>query len=386
MTRIPLCAPHLGGNEAKYLQECVDSGWISSAGPFVNQLEELLARALQAAHGVATSSGTAALHLALLVAGVRHGEEVLVSDLTFVAPANAIRYLGAEPVLVDCEVEHWQMDVGLLKHFFAQECQVGVSGVVNRRTGRRVAAIVPVHVLGHPVDMDPLVKLADQYGIPVVEDASEALGSLYKDQPVGSCGRLSCLSFNGNKIVTGGGGGLVTCNDQGLAERVRYLSTQAKDDPLYYVHHEIGYNYRLTNLQAAVVLAQFEQLPHFLSRKRQIASTYQQILDVPELELPCEANWAQSSWWLYTVLLKGAAAQRQDEVLRTLQSQGIEARPLWNPIHQNRPFQGCQLLCHQKSQALDIVRRSISLPSSVGLSDEEQRRVCEVLLACVKAG
>lgn len=378
---IPLCAPHLSGNEARYLQECVETGWVSSVGRYVNLLEERVAQLVNRRAGVATTSGTAALHLALLLAHVQPGEEVLVPDLTFVAPANCVRYAGAEPVLVDCDPETMQIDVELVRNFLNQRCERRKEGCFNCDTGRRIAAVMPVHLLGHPVDIDPLLEVCNQWELPLIEDATESLGAFYRGRPVGSHGLISCYSFNGNKIVTAGGGGLLVTDQQELADKARYLSTQAKDDPLYYVHNEVGYNYRLTNIQAALAVAQLEQLSEFVAAKRRIASVYQQAFQDLEgcLKLPREQPWATSSFWLYTVTLQGAAAGQRDGLLAFLNENGVQARPLWNAIHQNRPFEKCQLVCRERSQASELVARSVSLPSSVGLTSLQQAQVCQLV-------
>jgi perosamine synthetase len=225
---IPLCVPELSGNEWAYTRECLDTGWVSSAGPFVDRFEREMEAALGGGlHAVATASGTAALHLALIGAGVRPDDEVLVSALTFIAPANTIRYVGARPVFVDAEPTHWQMDVDQVRAFLEDRCESGPDGPVDRATGRRIGAIVPVHILGHPVDMAPLLQTAARFGVPVVEDATESLGARYQGRAVGSLGQFGCLSFNGNKMLTTGGGGMLLTPDAGLARQARHLSTQA---------------------------------------------------------------------------------------------------------------------------------------------------------------
>lgn len=377
---IPLCAPELSGQEWQFVREALDTGWVSSAGPFVDRLEREMAERIGHSHGVATCSGTAALHLALLVAGVRPGDEVLVSDLTFVAPANCIRYVGAEPVLVDCDPATLQMDVSLVVDFLA-DCKQTSAGLFNSQTGRRVAAVIPVHLLGHPVDMAPLLEICQRLSVPVIEDASESLGARYQGQPVGSHGTIACFSFNGNKIVTAGGGGTLLTNDPGLAARARYLSTQAKDDPVYYLHESIGFNYRLTNLQAALAVAQLQRLEEFTEKKRELAGAYDAFFSSKPVlveTLPAQP-WAFSTCWLYTILLRGKAAQQQRALITRLAEQRIQLRPLWNPMHCNKPFQNCQQLNRGTSLARLAVERSVSLPSSVGLSGTHQQSVCQAI-------
>jgi perosamine synthetase len=255
---IPLSEPSIGGNEWKYVKECLDTNWVSSAGAFVDRFEAELAAYAGAQYGIATSNGTSALHVALLAVGVLPDDEVIVSTLTFIAPANAIRYVGAWPVFMDADATYWQMDVEKLADFLNNGCKWQDGQLKNIATGRRVSAILPVHILGHPCDMDPIIALAEKYGLKVIEDATESLGAQYKEHAVGTMGHVGCFSFNGNKLLTTGGGGMVVTNDSALAERVRYLTTQAKDDPLEYVHNEVGFNYRLTNIQAAIGCAQLE--------------------------------------------------------------------------------------------------------------------------------
>ena len=319
---IPLSVPFLGGNERAYVTSCVDSTWVSSAGPFVDSFETALAERAQADHAVATTSGTAALHIALLLAGVEPGDEVLVSTLTFVAPANAVRYVGAEPVFVDAEPDYWQMDADLVRAFLEDDCETSDGVCRDRRSGRRVRALLPVDILGHPVDMDPLLELATRYGLIVVEDATEALGATYKDRAAGHLAPLGCFSFNGNKIVTAGGGGAIITDRPDWADRARYLTTQAKDDPLEYVHEEIGYNYRLTNVQAALGAAQLEQLDHFVAAKRRIAGAYERAFrDVPGITCPPQAPWADSTYWLYTILVDESVCRiGSRDLMRRLES------------------------------------------------------------------
>ena len=363
---IPLSVPELRGNEWAYVKECLDTNWVSSAGPFVNRFEELVAKYSGNAHGVATSTGTAALHIALLAAGVEPDDEVLVPSLTFIAPANAIRYAGAWPVLIDVEPEYWQMDPQLVSDFLRRECRSADGRLINKTTGRRVKAILPVHILGHPVDADPIIEMARELGLMVVEDATESLGAEYKDGKVGHLGDIACFSFNGNKIITTGGGGMIVTDNSELAERARYLSTQAKDDPIEYVHKEIGYNYRLTNLQAALGCAQMEQLDDFVAAKRAIRSAYDEGLrSVAGLELMRQAPWAHSVFWMYTILVNEQYGEDRRELMQRLTSQGIQSRPLWQPLHLSPVYQKTPALLTGVAESIN--RRALSLPCSVGL-------------------
>jgi perosamine synthetase len=380
---VPLSIPHLAGNEWAYVTSCLDTGWVSSAGSFVDSFEATVARRTNSKHAIATTNGTSALHVSLLVAGVRPDDEVLVSTLTFIAPANAIRYVGAHPIFVDAEPDYWQMDTDKVRAFLENECRF--DGVLrNVRTGRRVAAIIPVHILGHPVDMAPLVDLARRYELTVIEDATEALGALYKGQPVGHIGDIACFSFNGNKIVTAGGGGVIVTDRSDWAERAKYLTTQAKDDPLEYVHGEVGYNYRLTNIQAALGTAQLEQLDDFIEAKRRIGAEYDEAFAaVPGVSSMPEAQWARSIRWLYTILVDEKSCRTDSRaLLRDLAAVGIQTRPLWQPLHRSPAHSGATALGAEVAERLN--RQALSLPCSVGLSRDDQRRVIDEILKSVR--
>ena len=377
---IPLSVPHLGGNEWEYVRECLDTNWVSSAGAFVGRLEQDVAAYVGARQGVATSSGTAALHIALLVAGVEPDDEVLVPTLTFISPANAVRYCRAWPVFIDVEPDYWQMDVEKVAAFIEDQCIWNNIELRNRATGRRVKAIVPVHALGHPVDMDPLMELARRYNLVVIEDATESLGAMYRGRAVGNLGDIACLSFNGNKLITTGGGGMIVTDKQEWAHRARYLTTQAKDDPIAYVHHEIGYNYRLTNIQAALGCAQMEGIEQGLEAKRAIADRYREALSGwPGVVAMPEASWASSACWMYTILVDEADfGMDSRDLMRTLGDAGIETRPLWQPLHLSQAHAGSQ--AYQSGVAERLYRNALSLPCSVGLAQADQQRVIEAVV------
>jgi perosamine synthetase len=369
--------PELRGNEWEYVKECLDTGWVSSVGSYVDRFEHGIAAYVGASQAVAAVNGTSALHIALLVAGVEPHDEVLVSTLTFIAPVNAIRYAGAWPVFIDAEPIYWQMDPQRVADFLDRECHWQGGELRNRTTGRRVKAILPVHILGHPCDMDPLLAAAHKYDLAVIEDATESLGAKYKGRMIGRLGDIACFSFNGNKIITTGGGGMIVTDNAAWAARARYLTTQAKDDPLEYVHNTIGYNYRLTNIQAALGCAQLEQLDSYVAAKRRIAATYAAALrGYPELTLIAEAPAVFSTYWLYTILVDAnAAADGPDSrgLLRALQNRGIQTRPLWQPIHMSPAHVAAQQLDCPVAEQLN--QRALSLPCSVGLSDTELSRV-----------
>lgn len=376
---IPLSVPEIRGNEWKYIKECLDTNWVSSAGSFVDRFEEIVSLYIGCSDGVATVNGTAALHTALLVAGVGPEDEVLVPTLTFIAPVNAIRYAGATPVFMDAEPNYWQMDPGKIMEFLDKECNWVQGLLTNKATGRPVKAILPVHILGHPCDMESILEIANKYNLLVIEDASESLGAKYKDRMAGSMGHIACLSFNGNKLITCGGGGMVITNNSEWANKAHYLTTQAKDDSLEYIHNEIGFNYRLTNLQAAMGVAQMEMIDEFILKKRQIAFRYHEAFQNMEFleAMSCDPN-VYSTYWLTTVLLNSEVTlKHRKRIVNFLIERGIGVRPLWHPIHSLPPYRDFQ--SYRIEHADNLYERAISLPSSVGLSDEDQDRCIETV-------
>lgn len=371
---ISLCVPHLGGNESAYIEECLRTNFVSSVGQFVGRFERAMTEYVGTTHAVATVNGTSALHIALIVAGVEAEDEVIVSTLTFIAPVNAIRYVGAWPIFIDAEPLYFQMDVSRLKVFLESQCDVAGGMLRNRATGRRVRAIIPVHILGHPVDMDPLLELARKYGLVVIEDATESLGAKYKGGMVGTFGDLACLSFNGNKLITTGGGGMIVTNDDAMAERARYLTTQAKDDPTEFIHGAVGYNYRLTNIAAAIGCAQMERIGDHIAEKRRIALRYdEQFSEVNGLRPMLQAPWAESVFWLYTILLdKECFRDGSRQLMRTLEAGGIQTRPLWQPAHISPAHTPNDARCPVAER---LQKDALSLPSSVSLTVKDQQRV-----------
>lgn len=380
---IPLIVPEIRGNEWEYVKECLDTNWVSSVGTYVDRFEKLTAEHVGAKYAIATVNGTAALHIALMLAGVEANDEVVISTLTFIAPANAIRYVAAWPVFIDAEPNYLQIDPAGVVDFIENGCRWDGHLLVNRKTGRRVKAILPVHILGHPVDLDPILEIAAKYSLPVIEDATEGLGARYRGKSLGSFGQSACFSFNGNKIITTGGGGMLVTNDAELAKSAKYLTTQAKDDPIEYVHNEIGYNYRLTNVLAAIGCAQMEQLDTFVEAKRRIAGRYEQSLSrVPGITLPIEAEWAFSTYWMYTVLIdESEAGIGSRDLLRELNTRKIQARPLWQPMHRSPAhLQGSGFAC---PVADSLHQRALSLPCSVGLNSDAQDCVIEALKSVI---
>lgn len=376
---IPLAVPEIRGNEWSYVKECLDTGWVSSVGSYVERFEADMARATGTRFAVATVNGTAALHTALRVAGVEADDEVLVSTLTFIAPANAIRYAGAWPVFIDADPTTAQMDPGRVADFLERRCVSSGGRLVDRETGRRVKAVIPVHVLGHPVDMDPVLALARAHGLRVIEDATESLGAAYRGRRVGQLADVACFSFNGNKIITTGGGGMIVTDDEALARKARYLTTQAKDDAVEFVHNEIGYNYRLTNVLAAIGVAQLERLVDYVERKRAIAARYvEACADVPGLTFLGEAPWARATFWMAVARVEAEAFGADSRaLLRALEERRIQTRPLWQPLHLSPAHAGSPRSGGEVAETLN--RECLTLPCSVGLTEPEQRRVIEAV-------
>lgn len=373
-----MAEPKIGGNEWEYVKECLDTSWVSSAGSYVDRFERELAEYLGTRHAVATSSGTAALHIALLLAGVEPDDEVLVSTMTFIAPANTIRYIGAWPVFIDAEPDYWQMDPNKLAAFVETGCRWKNGNLINLATGRKIKAILPVDILGHPCEMEPILEIARKWELKVVEDATESLGAAYQSRMVGSKdtgGDLTCFSFNGNKIITAGGGGMITTGNTDWANRAKHLTTQARDDSIEYIHSEVGYNYRLTNIQAALGCAQLERIDEYVTSKRRIANIYAETLsEVPGITLMNQAPWAKSTYWLYTILVdEKKYGMDSRSLLKELEASSIQARPLWQPIHLSKAHEGAY--AHHCEVAERLWRDALSIPSSVGLDPDDQRRV-----------
>jgi len=376
--RIPLSEPVMAGNEWKYVKECLNTAWVSSAGKFVDTFAESFAAYVGIPHAVPVSSGTAALHVSLIALGLQPDEEMLVPALTFAATANAVIYCGAHPVFIDVEERFLGCDVNKIHTFLTQECVWKDNGLWNKASGRQVRGILPVHLYGHPVDMDALLELARQYELIVVEDATEALGSKYKGQSVGTLGDAGAFSFNGNKVITTGGGGMVVTVDAQLAEQVRFLTTQAKMPGGEYYHTAVGYNYRLTNVQAAIGLAQLEHVDAFIARRRGIAQFYQRELsEISGITVCGNANWAFSNHWLSWILIDKSYGKTKDELLKALNERGIEARSFFIPLHTLPPYRKYQTYCIE--HAPQVYEKGLNLPSHVALTEADLEIVVDII-------
>ncbi|MBI5597117.1 MAG: LegC family aminotransferase [Elusimicrobia bacterium] len=374
---LALHEPRIAGNEWQYVKQCLDTAWVSSVGAFVDRFEAELARRSGTKHAVAVVNGTSALDLSLRVLGVAAGDEVLVPSLTFIATVNAVAYQGATPVFVDAEESTFGMDPGVLEAFFGRETEMRGGACVRKASGRRIAACVPVHALGYPVRIEPLLDSCRRRSVPVLEDAAEALGSTYRGRPLGSFGRLGALSFNGNKILTTGGGGAIVTDDAELAKRARHLSTQAKSDGDAFWHDAVGFNHRLTNVAAAIGCAQLEQLDGFMKRKREVAELYRKLLAGSPLRLAWEPEGARSNCWLNTLI--APTPEDGARVLAALRARGVGARPLWAPAHRQPMYAQSP-----RAGGLEVTDRlwrcCVSLPSSVSLTDEDVSAVVEIAL------
>ncbi|RMH10305.1 MAG: aminotransferase class I/II-fold pyridoxal phosphate-dependent enzyme [Armatimonadetes bacterium] len=368
-TYLYLSPPYLSGEEAVMLQEALESGWVAPLGPQVDAFEKEFAKVVGAPYALALSSGTAALHLALIQAGIQPGDEVAVSTLTFAASAFPIVYLGAKPVFIDSEPTSWNMDPVLLAEWLYHRA----------KRGKHPKAVVLVHLYGQTADVDPILALCQEYGIALIEDAAEALGATYKGKSPGVFGQSGVFSFNGNKIITTSGGGMLVSHDERLIQHARKLATQAREPFPYYEHTEIGYNYRMSNLLAAIGRAQLRTLDLRVQKRRWIFEQYRQHLgDLLGVSFMPEAPWGQSTRWLSVILIDEHLAGVSSETVRqALETANIEARPVWKPLHLQPVFRGCEVV--GGAVAEDLFRRGLCLPSGTGMSEGDVERVTHVI-------
>jgi perosamine synthetase len=361
---VELHEPRFGQRERELVLDCIDTGWVSTAGKYVGQFEQMVASATGVRHAIAIVNGTAALHAALLAEDVRQNDEVIVPSITFVATANAVSHAGGVPHFVDSSWETLGLDPAALERHLQEIATSRGAETVNRQTGRAIRAIVPVHIFGHPVDMAPLLAVAAKYGLAVVEDATESLGSTWQGRACGSFGHSSVLSFNGNKIITTGGGGMILTEDDAFARRARHFTTTAKKPHAWsFDHDEVAYNYRLPNINAALGCAQMEQLPAFLANKRRLAERYLDVFDgVTGARIFREPAGARGNYWLNTLVLDNEFAGDRDRLLGELHAHGIRSRPLWTPMHLLPMYRDCPRA--ELDVAEDMHARCINLPSS----------------------
>lgn len=363
---VPLHSPALEGAEWTYLKECLDSGWVSSAGSFVDRLEQAVAVACGVSFGIATVNGTAALHAALAALGAGPDSAVIVPALSFIATANAVTYCGAAPIFADISPDTLGLDPAGLERFLAEDCETRGGVPVHGASGRALSAVVPVHIFGHPADMDAIASVCEPYGLPVVEDAAEALGSRIGDRPCGSLGAVGVISFNGNKIVTGGGGGMLLTDDAGLAGRLKHLTTTARrSDDFAFDHDMVGFNYRMPSINAALALAQLEQLDGFVARKRRLAKRYGEAFSkLDGVSLLREAEGRHGNNWLNTLLFDDAAAI--PEFIKVCEARGVMTRPAWRLLPDTGAYSKAATTDDLKT-ARDIAPRLVNIPSSAWL-------------------
>lgn len=363
-TPVALHEPSFKGREWDYVKECIDSGWVSSAGKFVDRFESMLAEYTGAKFAIATVNGTSALHICLKLAGVQPGDEVIIPTLTFIATANAVSYCGATPHFVDSAIATLGLDPAKLSDYLSDIAELRDDACINRMTGATIRAVVPMHTFGHPMAIESLLEVAARYRLVVVEDAAESLGSFYKNRHTGSFGSVSALSFNGNKVVTTGGGGALLTNDDALAQRAKHLTTTARLPHRWsFIHDEVGYNYRLPNINAALGCAQLEQLPEFVRRKRELAAAYgNAFAGVRGVSFFTEPADTHSNYWLNALLLDAASAGSRDPLLDVMNAQGIMARPAWTLMHRLPMYETCPRM--PLDTAEDLERRLINIPSS----------------------
>ncbi|HYX06105.1 MAG TPA: LegC family aminotransferase [Bacteroidales bacterium] len=379
---IPLSVPSIRGNEWKYIKECLDTEWVSSAGAYVDKFEQEIAKFTGAKYAVACVNGTSALQVSLRISGVEAGDEVIVPTVTFIAPVNVVRYLGAEPIFMDAD-DYYNIDVEKTIEFIHQETIFKDGYTFNKRTDRRISAIIPVHIFGNAVKLDELYEVCKGRNIKIIEDATESLGSYFtsgnfEGNFTGTIGDLGCYSFNGNKIITTGGGGMIVTNSQEYAEKARYLTTQAKDDPVRYVHNEIGYNFRLTNIQAAMGVAQMEKLPEFINIKQTNFQKYkEQINSIPGLEMAKTPDYANSNYWYYCLRIGEQYSKDREELMQYLSENGIQSRPVWFLNHLQKPYKSCQ--SYKIEKAFELRDSTLNIPCSVNLTETDIEKVVTVL-------
>lgn len=364
---IPLSVPNISGKELEYVTECLRTGWISSAGGFVTKFETNFANRLGKKNAVSTMNGTASLHLALLGSLVKPNELVIMPNITFVATANAIKYIGAEPILIDIDPNDWQMDLELLEQFLNNDCYSNELGVLKHKTSdKKIAALMIVHVQGHMCNMDKLMKIAENWGITLIEDAAEALGATFNGQQAGTFGNFGCYSFNGNKIISTGGGGMIIAKSNDDLDHIRHLATTAKTDPMRYFHDEVGYNYRLVNILAAIGLAQLEQLNQFLEQKTRVADNYTKSLEgVGDISFQKSVRGVVPNHWLFTI-----TTSKQMELIDYLKKKSIMARPFWIPMSNLPMYSSCEYV-NSNDISGKIHKKALSIPCSTNIKYEE---------------
>ena len=367
---IPVNEPYIGKEELVNVIDCLESGWISSKGSYVTEFEDRFSTYCGVRHGISTTSGTTALHLAVAALGIGKGDEVIMPALTMIATAYAVVYSGAKPVLVDSEEETWNVDPSRIE------------GKITDQT----KAIMPVHLYGHPADMDPILALAGKYNLYVIEDAAEAHGAEYKDRKAGGLSDIGCFSFYANKIITTGEGGMLVTDNDEIADQARRLRDLAHSRERRFLHTEVGFNYRLTNLQAAIGVAQLKRIRQSIEKKRWMASLYDELLSSVEgIKLPMEQRWARSVYWMYAILIEDSFGMSRDEFMRELKDRGIETRTFFIPMHQQPVFRKMGLFANESYPIAEkLSEKGLYLPSGLAITEEQIRYACEAIkeIAC----
>lgn len=379
---IPLSVPNLNGKELEYVTNAVETGWVSTSGSYVNEFEEKIADYVKVRSAVSCQNGTSGLHISLQVCGVTRIDEVIVPALTFIAAVNPVKYIGAEPIFMDCD-NSLCMDPDKLLSFCQNECSFADGALINNRTKKHIKAVIVVHVFGNMANMDKLTAIADQFNLKVIEDATEAIGTYYtegkfKGRYAGTIGNVGVYSFNGNKIITTGGGGMIVSNDERLLNRAKHLTTQAKSDELYYTHDEIGYNYRMTNLQAALGLAQLEQLEQFIETKERNYHFYQsQIEKIEGLSILDFNHGIRSNYWFYSMYVNDNYKLNRDALIQYLNTKQIQSRPIWGLINEQKPYLKSQ--AYQIEKAKHYWKHIVNIPCSSNLNKEEIQYIIDCL-------
>lgn len=379
---IPLSVPNLKGKELEYVTHAVETEWVSTGGPYVNDFELKVGEYAKCKGAVSCQNGTAGLHIALEVCGVTKGDEVIVPTLTFIAAVNPVKYIGAEPIFMDCD-DSLTMDVEKLRDFCETECSYLDCKLINNSTKKHIKALIVVHVFGNMADMKNIIEVANKYNLKVIEDATEAIGTYYiegkyKGKHAGTIGDIGVYSFNGNKIMTTGGGGMIVSDNEELLRKAKHLTTQAKSDELYYTHDEIGYNYRMTNLQAALGLAQLEQLEDFIEIKKRNYDFYKnEIKEIPGLRILDFKDSIRPNYWFYALYVEQEYALNRDQIIQYLSSKKIQARPIWGLISDQRPYQGSKT--YKIDKAKQYLDKVVNIPCSSNLSREDAGYVIECL-------
>lgn len=378
---IPLSVPNLKGNEIKYVTDALEKEWVSTGGEYINQFEIKIAEYLNIKNAVACQSGTAAIHLSLIQSGIGFDDEVIVPTLTFIAAVNPVKYCSAHPVFIDCD-DSLTIDADKVIEFCENQCSFDGEYLINKRTQRPVKAIIVVHVFGNMADMEKIMDLSKKYNLKVIEDATEALGSYfikgrYKGKFAGTIGDFGCYSFNGNKIITTGGGGMVVARDENDLKKVKYLSTQAKDDTINYIHNEIGYNYRMTNLQGALGVAQLEKLEDFIDIKERNFEKYKnEINNINGIRIIDFNKNIRPNYWFYSLVLENKEIKR-DKLIKRLSENNIQTRPIWGLIHNQKPYIDYET--YKIEKAYDYYNKVINLPCSTNLKLSEVETVIETI-------